>query len=133
MKPLAEKFHLILIDILGMGGSSRPAFTAETPDDADKIFIDSLENWRLAMGDMKDFILGGHSFGAYIIGQYAIKYPQHLKKLLMLSPVGIGIKPHDVDLTKIKFGPSNMYPNRYMIYMGSKMWDRKWSPFWIMR
>jgi pimeloyl-ACP methyl ester carboxylesterase len=75
MKPLAEKFHLILIDLIGMGGSSRPAFTAQTADEADKFFTDSLENWRMAMGDMKDFILAGHSFGGYISGHYAAKYP----------------------------------------------------------
>lgn len=45
------------------------------------------------MGDLKDFILAGHSFGGYICGHYACKYPQHLKKLLMLSPVGVPVKP----------------------------------------
>lgn len=32
MKPLSEKFHLIMIDILGMGGSSRPDFQKEVKD-----------------------------------------------------------------------------------------------------
>lgn len=75
MKPLAEKFHLILIDVIGMGGSSRPNFIANTADEADNFFTDSLENWRLAMGDLNDFILAGHSFGGYICGHYAAKYP----------------------------------------------------------
>lgn len=29
IKPLAEKFHLILIDILGMGGSTRPEYAMQ--------------------------------------------------------------------------------------------------------
>jgi cardiolipin-specific phospholipase len=41
------------------------------------------------MGDMSEFILAGHSFGGYICGHYACKYPQHIKKLLMLSPAGV--------------------------------------------
>ena len=41
------------------------------------------------MGDLKDFILAGHSFGGYICGHYAVRYPQYIKKLLMLSPAGV--------------------------------------------
>ncbi len=89
MKPLSEHFHLIMIDVLGFGGSSRPEFNIEDPDEADHFFIDFIEKWRLAMGGMTDFVLAGHSFGGYICGLYASYYPQHLRKLLMLSPVGI--------------------------------------------
>lgn len=31
----------------------------------------------------------GHSFGGYIAANYAIKYHQFLKKLILLSPIGI--------------------------------------------
>jgi pimeloyl-ACP methyl ester carboxylesterase len=133
IKPLAEKFHLILIDLIGMGGSSRPNFIAETADDSDKFFLDSLESWRQAMGDMKDFILAGHSFGGYICGQYAVKYPHHLKKLLLLSPVGVGIKPADFDMSKMRMGPNKKGPGKIGVYMGQKVWDNKWSPFGVMR
>ena len=75
MKALAENFHVILIDIIGMGSSSRPKFTATTADEADQYFIDFIEKWRVAMGDLKGFILAGHSFGGYICGHYACKYP----------------------------------------------------------
>ena len=27
--------------------------------------------------------------GGYIVGNYALKYPQHLSKLIMLSPIGV--------------------------------------------
>lgn len=43
IKDLSDKFHLYLIDILGMGGSSRPAFTLRSPDDADEYFIKFIE------------------------------------------------------------------------------------------
>ena len=71
MKPLIESgfLHLILIDIIGMGASSRPNFDYNlTADEVDLYFVHFLEKWRMAMGDMKDFFLAGHSFGGYICG-----------------------------------------------------------------
>ncbi len=46
MKPLAEHFHLIMIDILGMGASSRPEFTCENEIEAREFFIGWMETWR---------------------------------------------------------------------------------------
>jgi len=47
MKALSEKFHLILIDIIGMGGSSRPDFMhINDPTEADEFFINYFESWR---------------------------------------------------------------------------------------
>jgi len=44
------------------------------------------------MGDLTNFILVGHSFGGYLVGNYALEYPQHIKKIVFISP--IGIKPN---------------------------------------
>lgn len=97
LKPLLEAgLHLILIDILGMGASSRPQFDENmTAEAADIFFVNFMEQWRVAMGDMKGFFLAGHSFGGYVCGNYAAKYPQHIRKLLMLSPVGVPFKPKE--------------------------------------
>jgi pimeloyl-ACP methyl ester carboxylesterase len=54
------------------------------------------------MGDLKDFILAGHSFGGYVVGNYAIRFPQYIKKLLMLSPVGVSVKPDGFELGKMR-------------------------------
>lgn len=99
LKKLVEAdFHLYLVDILGMGASSRPIFDVDqSPESADQFFVDFLEKWRVAMGDLKEFFLAGHSFGGYICGNYAVKYPQHLKKLLMLSPVGMPFRPENTE------------------------------------
>ena len=48
-----------------------------------------MERWRVAMDDLKDFYLVGHSFGGYLVGNYAAQYPQHIKKLMLLSPIGV--------------------------------------------
>lgn len=59
-----------------MGASSRPEFKKiKDPKETDDYLADWLEKWRKAMGDLKNFILAGHSFGGYVVGVYACKYP----------------------------------------------------------
>ncbi len=56
-----------------------------------------MEKWRVAMNNLTDLYLSGHSLGAYIVANYAVKYPQHVKKLQLVSPVGVTIKPKGYD------------------------------------
>lgn len=74
-----------------MGASSRPEDFSDkfTPEQSIDYFVEYLEKWRVAMGDIKDFYLAGHSFGGYLVGNYAVKYHQHIRKLLLLSPIGV--------------------------------------------
>ena len=37
--------------------------------------LDYFEKWRVAMNNMTGFVLVGHSYGGYIAGTYAVKYP----------------------------------------------------------
>jgi pimeloyl-ACP methyl ester carboxylesterase len=62
-----------MLDLLGMGGSSRPDFNLETPQECVDFFLNSIEEWREKMNLYK-FYLVGHSFGGYISGLYAVKY-----------------------------------------------------------
>jgi pimeloyl-ACP methyl ester carboxylesterase len=50
--------------------------------------VSYVEKWR-ARVKLTNFYLIGHSFGGYIAGNYALKHHAHIKKLLLLSPVGI--------------------------------------------
>jgi cardiolipin-specific phospholipase len=128
MKPLVEAgFNLIFVDILGMGASGRPTFREDqSPSEADEFFISFLERWRIAMGDLKNFYLAGHSFGGYICGHYALRYPHHIKKLLMLSPAGVMTKPANFD---------EQAERRRGIFfkLVTTAWEKKWSPFGILR
>jgi len=71
-KSLAENFCLILLDIIGMGASSRAPFDCRTADEADQYFVDFVESWRVAMNNMTDFVLAGHSYGGYVTSLYAL-------------------------------------------------------------
>ncbi|TDL29256.1 alpha/beta-hydrolase [Rickenella mellea] len=87
---------LYALDWLGMGRSSRPPFTitARRTDtearvhQAESFFVDSLEEWRAAMG-LERMTLIGHSLGAYFSVVYALRYPQHVDRLILLSPAGV--------------------------------------------
>ena len=75
IQPLSEHFHVILVDILGMGSSSRPEFNILEAQEATDYLTGWIEVWRQKMDDMTGFILAGHSFGGYVCGHYACKYP----------------------------------------------------------
>lgn len=95
MKPICERFRLITIDMMGMGASSRPKdykidkFTAQEALD---YLTDYIEIWRQIL-KLDQFYLACHSFGGFVCGNYACKYPQHIKKVLMLSPIGVRYDP----------------------------------------
>ncbi|GME40621.1 Alpha/beta hydrolase fold-1 [Neofusicoccum parvum] len=97
-----QGWKLYALDLLGMGRSSRPPFRIHANDRQGKIteaenwFIDALEEWRIKKG-IDRFTLLGHSLGGYMAVAYALKYPGHLNKLILASPVGIPEDPYAVN------------------------------------
>ena len=63
-----------------------------TAKDVIDFFVKYFEAWRAEM-QLTGFYLAGQSMGAYLVGCYAAQYPQHIKKLLLLTPPGVGKKP----------------------------------------
>lgn len=84
---LASRFRVIAIDQLGWGASSRPDFTCKSTEETEAWFIDSFEEWRKAK-NLDEFILLGHSFGGYVAAKYALKYPEHVKHLILVGSAG---------------------------------------------
>ncbi|KAJ4335593.1 hypothetical protein N0V87_005987 [Didymella glomerata] len=97
----AEGWKVYALDLLGMGRSSRSTFKIHAKDkdgkiaEAESFFIDALEEWRIKRG-LEKFTLLGHSLGGYLAVAYALKYPGHLNKLILASPVGIPEDPYAV-------------------------------------
>ena len=133
MKTLSSIFCVYFIDIVGMGGSSRPDNYLRfkfSPQDSIDYFVSYIEKWRIEIGDLKDFILAGHSFGGYIAGNYTVKYPQHVKKLLMLSPIGVRV-PSEKETWEGRFHERSQ-KNGPPFWIGptmGKIWEHKVSPF----
>lgn len=98
----ARGWKLYALDLPGMGRSSRPPFKVHAKDrqgsitEAENWFIDALEEWRVQK-KIERFTLLGHSLGGYLAVAYALKYPGHLKKLILASPVGIPEDPYAVN------------------------------------
>ncbi|RDA86970.1 hypothetical protein CP532_6744 [Ophiocordyceps camponoti-leonardi (nom. inval.)] len=104
MEPISRLpgLKLYALDMLGMGNSSRPGFKIRARDreqqviEAEDWFVDALEEWRKER-KLDRFTLLGHSLGGYLAVSYALKYPGHLKKLILASPVGIPEDPYAVN------------------------------------
>lgn len=80
---------------------------------------------------LTDFFLAGHSFGGYCSGLYASRYPQHIKKLLLLSPLGLKPAPENYDIKNMRF-MNGRGPPKWAISLSKLLWG-KVSPFAVLR
>jgi cardiolipin-specific phospholipase len=89
------------IDWLGMGLSARVPFSIRARRDdipgrvheAESFFVESLEEWRKKMG-LPKMTLVAHSLGAYFSVVYALRYPDRVSRLVLLSPAGVPRGPN---------------------------------------
>ena len=93
--------------------------------------------------ELEDFYLLGHSFGGYVTGHYAIQYPKHVKKLFLVSPVGLRVsKPGEFNNWKERYEkrhrekdpskPTKGAP-KWVRPMIASVWGAKMSPFGVCR
>ncbi|EPZ36040.1 Alpha/beta hydrolase family domain-containing protein [Rozella allomycis CSF55] len=147
-KSISEKTgrRVLAFDWLGMGRSSRPKFPFnkfKTIQDTEKTidyFIESLEEWRKCHRLRNKMILIGHSMGGYLSAWYALKYPENVKKLILVSPVGLPDRPDDVKKTQLSEADvSNLKefdrpkPPSYMRRFFYYLWDQNYTPQWLVR
>ena len=96
LQGLSHRFsNIYALDWLGWGQSSRPSFrlTNDSRTGAEDFFCESLEAWRVRCGIDK-MVLAGHSMGGYLSVAYCERYPQHVERLILISPVGV---PEETD------------------------------------
>ena len=90
---LSQKYICICPDIIGMGLSSRLKIEFKSSEQCIDFFVESIESFRISLEKnfnlKQKFILCGHSLGGYFSVSYALKYPQYIESLLLLSPTGI--------------------------------------------
>ena len=76
-----------------MGISSRVDIEFTSNEQCINFFVESLEAFRVSLENKynlkKKFILCGHSLGGYFAVNYAIKYPEKVESLFLMSPTGI--------------------------------------------
>lgn len=88
---ISQKQKIYAIDLLGFGRSSRPSFPPDSAD-AEKFYVQSIEEWRERVG-VKKFILLGHSFGGYLACSYTLAHPERVRHLVLADPWGVPEKP----------------------------------------
>lgn len=145
--------HVYALDMLGWGLSSRPKFDLVTADDksndnsdvedesnelsmktrqkvasAESFFVESLESWRQSH-DLPRITLAGHSMGGYLSVAYAERYPQHVERLILLSPVGVPERQPE-DESKIKSLPFRL---RAMIKTARYLFEKGITPGSFLR
>lgn len=130
-------YRTIAIDWLGMGLSSRPPFPTkkssneidDRPERAEAFFVESLEEWRKAM-KLESFVLAGHSLGGYLSVCYALKYPQRVEKLILLSPVGVPEPPNTMVTAdgRVVTQGGGSAPS-----WAARLWEANVTPFTLIR
>ena len=99
---VSERVPLYAFDLLGFGRSTRVEFSSD-PQVAEQQFIDSIEQWRKKVG-LRQFVLLGHSFGAYLSCSYAIKHPESVRHLVLVDPWGFAERT-DADVERQRSYP----------------------------
>lgn len=94
---LADHFHVIAFDWLGMGCSSKPAFDYIKMNAAQVVdlFVGCLHKWIEAL-DLRDFHLVGHSLGAYFGSFYVQRFATTIKSFTTVSCAGTTREPADL-------------------------------------
>ena len=84
VQPLAASYRLILVDLLGYGQSPKPwtQYTVERHVD---------ELYQILCED-RSLTIVGHSFGAIVALAFAARYPQLVKRLVLISTPYFGNK-----------------------------------------
>jgi pimeloyl-ACP methyl ester carboxylesterase len=103
-KHITPDYRLIAIDIPGFGNSSKVPggdYTISSQVKRLKSFAEEL--------NLESFHLGGGSMGGYIASVYAATYPENIKSLLLVAPLGVNsAAPSQFDQDLID-GKSNIF------------------------
>jgi len=86
---LSETHRLIAPSHPGFGGSSLPDWL-DSVDDIAHIYLELLDKLGI---EQADFV--GCSIGGWIAAEMATKAPQRIRRLVMVSPVGVKLGPSD--------------------------------------
>ncbi|XP_046461530.1 (Lyso)-N-acylphosphatidylethanolamine lipase-like isoform X2 [Daphnia pulex] len=89
---LAEDRPVYAMDLLGFGSSSRPHFNTDA-NVAEGEMVKFVEEWRKGVKLDQDFILLGHSMGAFVAAAYALRHPDKVSHLILADPWGFSTRP----------------------------------------
>ena len=88
MPPLAQKFHLYAIDVLGFGLTERPLESQYYSYDS---YVKQVKGFMDVKG-IESAILAGNSMGGAISLHCALEYPEQVDKLILIDSGGYPLK-----------------------------------------
>jgi pimeloyl-ACP methyl ester carboxylesterase len=86
MLGLSHKFLCLAPDLLGFGDS-----IAKTTPTSIEVEVDCLDEFLTSL-KLRSVYLIGHSLGGWIAASYALKYPDVVRGVVVISPEGISLK-----------------------------------------
>lgn len=137
MPGLSAQYRVHMVDWLGFGGSSRPQFsTTQSPENAERFFVDALEMWADAMTKLEGdgfapFHLVGHSLGAFLATGFTLRRPQTVRSVVLASPVGVPRRPQGVAGVAARSAAS--FLQRLVRWIVLFLWECGVTPQWVMR
>jgi len=96
---LAHNRPVYAIDVLGFGRSSRVSFSSD-PAEAEQQLVQSIEDWRKAVG-IDRMILLGHSLGGYLATSYALNHAECVQHLILADPWGFPQSPSQLEQSRM--------------------------------
>ena len=126
---LAARRRLFSLDWLGCGRSLRPRWTARGPVETEAHFVAALEAWRAAAG-LDRFALVGHSTGAVMAAEYAMRYPGRVTRLVLVSPACVG--PPDLAALAARRA-AQPWPTRLLLRAAAALWEADVTPMSLVR
>lgn len=92
-KKISDHFRLYLLDLPGFGATKNLPMNSDVPH-----YTEFINQFAAKMG-LKKFFLSGHSFGGQVAGDFALRHPEKLIRLILIDPAVIRIRKFK---TKIK-------------------------------
>jgi pimeloyl-ACP methyl ester carboxylesterase len=88
---LSDEYRCIAIDLLGFGDSPAPEGAGYTIEEHVASIDETIRSLRLPA----PFVLVGHSLGSLLCARYAALYPEHVSRLVLVSPP-IYLRPSEI-------------------------------------
>lgn len=126
---LADHFHIIAVDLPGMGLSYRPSSPFNNSETCLEYFMDRL--WRFFNAiNLDKFFLLGHSLGAFIATHYFNRNAEKIIKLFILSPAGFNeYCPEVSNRIEQVLNTQPYFKRKLFRFLKWRVWEHKKSTF----
>jgi abhydrolase domain-containing protein 4 len=96
-RELVKHTNVYAIDLPGFARSMREDLKFSSECVAIDYMMDCISSWVQQANLPPVFDIAGHSFGAYLAAQFAVKYPNMISRLVLADPWGVPKKPENIE------------------------------------